>query len=193
MAEEAVPAAGGKAGAKPEPKPPPPEAMQDELLLKFVGTGTLVIGIVLLLSSVIAISILSILRYDIVAWLPVLPLSLLVVLVGGAVGDPGRARDRPVDRRERPREPLEGREGHHQDEEGDHRERVDARPEEPDPEVHDPEEAAGRALRGGPRGPAGAGLEGGRHDEERRAPRPRGRRGPPRGGHRGPRGGGRGE
>ena len=86
MAEEAVPAAGGKAGAKPEPKPPPPEAMQDELLLKFVGTGTLVIGIVLLLSSVIAISILSILRYDIVAWLPVLPLSLLVVLVGGLVG-----------------------------------------------------------------------------------------------------------
>ncbi len=88
MAEETALAPGVKTeeGAKPEPKPPPPETTRDELLLKFVGTGTLVIGIVLLVASVIAISILSIMRYDWIAWLPTLPLSLLVILVGGLVG-----------------------------------------------------------------------------------------------------------
>ncbi len=86
MAKEGAPAEGGKAEGTPAPRPPPPETIRDELLLKFVGTGTLVIGIVLLVASAIAISILSILRFDWVAWLPTVPLSLLVILVGGLVG-----------------------------------------------------------------------------------------------------------
>ncbi len=69
----------------PEPKAPPPEQTRDELLLKFVGTATLIVGIVLLVSATIAISTLSILKFDIAPWLPVLPLSLLLILVGGLV------------------------------------------------------------------------------------------------------------
>lgn len=102
----AAPATGGKSEAKPEPKAPPPEAARDELLLKFVGTGTLILGIVLLVSGVIAISILSILRYDVAPWLPIVPLSLLMILVGGVVA--GHYR-RVVDRILNPKPPEEPR------------------------------------------------------------------------------------
>ena len=86
MAEEAAPAAGGKTESATDPKPASPETLRDELLLKFVGTGTLVMGIVLLVSAVIAISVLSVMRFEIAAWLILVPLSLLVILVGGLVG-----------------------------------------------------------------------------------------------------------
>ncbi len=81
MAETAAPADDSK---KEEPKSPPAH-MRDEVLLKFVGTATLILGIVLLISSSIAIAILSILKFELGAWLPILPLSLLVILVGGLV------------------------------------------------------------------------------------------------------------
>jgi hypothetical protein len=69
----------------PEPKPAPPADLRDELLLKFVGTATVVLGIVLLVASAIAIAALSVMKFDLGPWLPILPLSLLVILVGGSV------------------------------------------------------------------------------------------------------------
>ena len=68
-----------------EPKPALPSHLRDELILKFVGAATLVLGIVLLVSSSIAIAVLSIVNSRLDAWLPILPLSLLVTLVGGLV------------------------------------------------------------------------------------------------------------
>src|SRR5213593_2274208 len=68
-----------------EPTPAPPSHLRDEVLLKFVGTATLILGIVLLISASIAIPVLSILNHSLGPWLPILPLSLLVILVGGLV------------------------------------------------------------------------------------------------------------
>src|SRR5881397_2401308 len=53
----------------PEPTPAPPAHLRDESLLKFVGTATIILGVVLLVSS----------------WIPILPLSLLLIFVGGLV------------------------------------------------------------------------------------------------------------
>ena len=69
----------------PEPTPAPPAHLRDESLLKFVGTATIILGVVLLVSSSIAIAALSILRYTLVEWIPILPLSLLLIFVGGLV------------------------------------------------------------------------------------------------------------
>ena len=70
---------------KKETTPAPPAHLRDEVLLKFVGTATLILGIVLLVSSSIAIAVLSITKALIGDWLPILPLSLLLILVGGLV------------------------------------------------------------------------------------------------------------
>ena len=87
---------------KPGAKPPSAAVTRDELLLKFVGTATLVVGLVLLVASVVAISILSILHFDVAPWLIVVPLSLVVVAVGALVN--GHYR-RVVDRILNPKPP----------------------------------------------------------------------------------------
>src|SRR2546425_6373735 len=68
-----------------ESTPTPPSHLRDEILLKFVGTATLILGVVLLVSASVAIPVLSILNHSLGPWLPILPLSLLVILVGGLV------------------------------------------------------------------------------------------------------------
>src|SRR3989442_2167023 len=82
MAETGVTPAETK---KQEARPAPPDHLRDELLLKFVGSATLILGVVLLISSSIAIAVLSITKALIGDWLPILPLSLLLILVGGLV------------------------------------------------------------------------------------------------------------
>ena len=64
---------------------PVPAHLRDELFLKFAGTATIIIGLVLLLASTIAMGVLSVLKFDIAPWIPILPLSLLVILVGGLI------------------------------------------------------------------------------------------------------------
>ncbi len=78
-------AAGPSEGAATKGARPPRGLVQDELTLKFVGTATLVVGLALLVASVIAIAALSILRFDVVPWLLIVPLALLVISVGGLV------------------------------------------------------------------------------------------------------------
>lgn len=81
----------GKTAAKAEgaekagPTPVAPSMVRDELTLKFVGTATLVVGLVILVAAVIGIAALSILRFDVTPWLLIVPLALLVVAVGAAV------------------------------------------------------------------------------------------------------------
>ena len=87
---EAAPATEGKekaAAEEPEPatKRALPPHLRDELFLKFAGTATLILGLVLLVASAIAIGVLSVLKFDLGAWIPILPLSLLVILVGGLI------------------------------------------------------------------------------------------------------------
>src|SRR5438445_9176175 len=87
---EAAPATEGekKAGAEePEPamKRPLPPHLRDEVFLKFAGTATLILGLVLLVASAIAIGALSVLKFDLGPWIPILPLSLLLILVGGLI------------------------------------------------------------------------------------------------------------
>ncbi len=73
-------------GAKKEgPKAVAPSLVRDELTLKFVGTATLVVGLVILVAAVIGIAALSILRFDVTPWLLIIPLALLVVAVGAGV------------------------------------------------------------------------------------------------------------
>lgn len=82
---ETVPAADAKTAPNPEPKPALPADLRDELFLKFAGTATVIVGLVLLVASVIAMGVLSVLKFDLGPWVPILPLSLLVILVGGLV------------------------------------------------------------------------------------------------------------
>jgi hypothetical protein len=89
MGDDAPVAEGTSDEGKKEPVPaatlPAPAHLRDELFLKFAGTATVIVGLVLLVSSTIAIGVLSIWKSDIVPWLPILPLSLLVILVGGLI------------------------------------------------------------------------------------------------------------
>jgi len=87
---EAAPAMEGKekaAADEPEPatKRALPPHLRDELFLKFAGTATTILGLVLLVASAIAIGVLSVLKFDLGPWIPILPLSLLLVLVGGLI------------------------------------------------------------------------------------------------------------
>jgi hypothetical protein len=79
---EAAPAAEGPK-EEAESKPSPPAHLRDEALLKFAGTATTIIGLVLLIASVIAMGVLSILKAQLDPWIPLIPLSLLLVLIGG--------------------------------------------------------------------------------------------------------------
>ncbi len=83
MGEDAPAAEGPKEEA--ESKPSPPAHLRDELFLKFAGTATTIIGLVLLITSVIAMGILGVLKAQLDPWIPLLPLSLLLVLVGGLI------------------------------------------------------------------------------------------------------------
>ena len=67
------------------PKPAPPAHLRDEQILKFAGTATLLVGIVLLVASALAMGILSVMRFELAPWVPFLPLALIIVLVGGLV------------------------------------------------------------------------------------------------------------
>jgi len=69
----------------PATKRAPPPHLHDELVLKFAGTATTILGLVLLVASVIAIGVLTVLKFDLAPWIPILPLSLLVILVGGLI------------------------------------------------------------------------------------------------------------
>src|SRR5712664_4002145 len=75
---------GKKESDAPATLPAPPH-LRDELFLKFAGTAATIVGLVLLVSSAIAMGVLSIWKSDIISWLPLLPLSLLVILVGGLI------------------------------------------------------------------------------------------------------------
>jgi len=96
-------AAGKTEDARPKGKRPPRGLVQDELMLKFVGTAMLIVGLVILVAAVVAISVLSILHFDVAPWLLVVPLSVLVVAVGAIVN--GHYR-RVVDRVLNPKPPA---------------------------------------------------------------------------------------
>ncbi len=89
MAEEPAQKAGAAKAAGSAKKASPPDAasplVRDELALKFAGTATLVVGLVILVAGVVAIAALSILRFDVTPWLLIVPLALLVVAVGAGV------------------------------------------------------------------------------------------------------------
>ncbi len=82
---DAAPAAEGTKGEEAESKPLPPAHLRDELFLKFAGTATTIVGLVLLIASVIAMGALSVLKAQLDPWIPLIPLSLLLVLVGGLI------------------------------------------------------------------------------------------------------------
>jgi hypothetical protein len=79
---ETAPVTEGAKDTVAETKSTPPAHLRDEVLLKFAGTATTIVGLVLLIASVIAMGVLSILKAQIDPWIPLLPLSLLLVLVG---------------------------------------------------------------------------------------------------------------
>src|SRR3972149_4529851 len=81
----AAPAMEGPEEEEMESKPVPAAHLRDELFLKFAGTATTIVGLVLLVASVIAMGVLSILKAQLEPWIPLIPLSLLLVLVGGLI------------------------------------------------------------------------------------------------------------
>src|SRR5438093_12935482 len=83
MGEDAPAMEGPKEEA--EAKPALPAHLRDEMFLKFAATATTVMGLVLLIASVIAMGVLSILKAQLDPWIPLIPLSLLLVLIGGAL------------------------------------------------------------------------------------------------------------
>ena len=76
---------GGAEEPGPATKRALPPHLRDEIFLKFAGTATTILGLVLLVASAIAIGVLSVLKFDLGPWIPILPLSLLVILVGGLI------------------------------------------------------------------------------------------------------------
>ncbi len=84
----AKPARAAKPAETPKPKEPkkaPPEEIRDELMLKFAGTATLIVGLVLLIAATLAIAALSIMNAFVDRWLIIVPLALIVVGVGAGV------------------------------------------------------------------------------------------------------------